>query len=230
MAVAIIVPAGVSGGPYQVIGLTSGGGGASVTADVVGTPKYQATSNSFSYTGLTITGGLTKPALVCVLARVHASNDVEAGVAVTWGGTPLTLIFKQNASATTRTVFFFGLLNPASGNQTLAVSGTNVATDNFVNCVSFSNVNTSFAAAFPNTAGAQNGSSIAVTSSAGHIGVGMGLNGATNGTILGTTVISDNTSGLIVNCIADYVASSGATVTVGTSTSQSPIGGIDISN
>lgn len=219
-------------GPHgPMVFSSTAGGAANVTPDVVGTKLYQATSNSFNYTGINITAGLTNPGLVCALVRAHASNDVTAGVTVTWNGVTMALRKEQDTGVTNAAVFLFGLRNPASGAQTLHVSGTNVATDNFVNCVSFSNVNqTSDALAFPNPVGASTAVSVAVTSASGHIAVGVAFNGSTNGTIIGTTIINDAASGGIVNALADYVVSSGASTTVGTTTTQTSIAGIDVSN
>jgi hypothetical protein len=203
-----------------------------VTVDHVGTTKYQASSNNFNYTGLTITGGLTNPGLVCYLIRVAAALDVTTGIAVTWNGTAMTLRKTQIPGTDTfHAVFLFGLRNPTSGSQTLNVSGTNVATDNFVNCVSFSNVNqASDAAAFPNPAGTNSAATLDITSAAGHIAVGVFDFGSVGGTILGTTVINDQSSGTFVSAGADYVVSSGGTTTVGTSVNQTNIAGMDVSN
>lgn len=211
-------------------GAPGGGAPASVMPDVLGTAAFQSLSNNFNYTGLTITAGLTNPGLVCWLIRASAALDVTIGVALTWDGVAMTLRQSQSSGATSG-VFLFGLRNPASGNKTLNVSATNVAADNFVNCVSFSNVNqTSDALAFPNPTGAFTVTSIAVTSASGHIAVGGFSNGSNNGTILGVTVINDASSGAIINAAADYVVSSGASTTVGTSTTQNTIAGMDISN
>lgn len=53
MAVAIIVPAGVSGGPYQIVGLTSGGAGATTTFD----PSNKSTHITLSGGNLVSTSG-----------------------------------------------------------------------------------------------------------------------------------------------------------------------------
>lgn len=206
-----------------------GGGAANVTADVVGTTKYQASSNSFNYNGLTITGGLTNSALVCAMIRGDVSNDTTTGLAMTWNGTSMTLRMSSSIFSGTIGIFLFGLRNPTSGAQTLAVSATNSAADNFVNCVSFSNVNqTSDVLAFPNPTSTAASATIAVTSASGHIAVGV-FDG-NSGTILGTTVMSNFVSGSLVNAAADYVVSSGASTPVGTSVVQSIIGGMDVSN
>lgn len=216
-----------AGSPSSVVAA----GGGSVTRQDLGTAKYQATSNNFNYTGLTITGGLTNPGLVCAVARAHASNDVEAGLALTWNGVSMSLRKTQDVGTANNAVFLFGLHNPASGLQTLNISATNIATDNFVNCVSFSNVNqTSDALAFPNPTGANSATSIPVTSAAGHIAVGVGSGSSVVGTIIGTIIISDQANGAILNVISDYVVSSGASTTVGTTTIQVNIAGMDISN
>jgi hypothetical protein len=126
-------------------------------------------------------------------------------------------------------VFLFGLRNPASGSQTLNVQATNTASDNFVNCISFSNVNpANDGAAFPNTAGAASASTVDVTSASGHIVVaGYFMAG---GTFLGTTILNDSSSGVLLNTGGDYVVSTGALTTVGTSVAQVAIAGVDVAN
>jgi hypothetical protein len=216
----------------------AGGGSPSVAVDVVGTELYHASSGStnFNYTGLTITAALTNPALICTIFRADGSNDVEAGIAVTWNGVSMTLLKKQDASFPQQSAFIFGLRNPASGNKTLNVSATNTAADNFVNCVSFSNVNqASDGAAFPNVAGQVTGSgtgaTLSVTSASGHIVVGV-FEANSGPTLLGSTIFYDNVNGSLQNVYADYVVSSGTTTTVGTTApaSVTAIAGCDISN
>lgn len=218
--------------------LTTGAGnfpaiaaGGSVTVDVVGTQAFQANSNNFTKTPITITGGLTNPGLICVISRGHASNNVGAGLAVTWNGVPMMLLKQQNGVDSTQSSFIFGLRNPASGSQNLVVTATNVATDNMVNCASFSNVNpASDAAAFPNATGVSNAATLSVTSASGHIAIGSFHNGGSLGTILGTIIMSDAANGTFVNGAGDYVVSSGASTTVGTSATQAAIAGVDVSN
>lgn len=214
---------------------TVAAGGGNVTPDQVGAisgaPVYQATSNNFNKTPINITAGLTNPGLVCTLTRADGANDVTAAVALTWNGVSMALRVMQATAGTTNAVFLFGLRNPASGAQTLNVSATNTARDNFVNCASFSNVNqTSDALAFPNPTSTISVNNIAVTSAAGHIAIGVG-NGSAGPTILGTTIINDSASGALVNAMADYVVSVGASTTVGTTaTLQTIIAGMDVSN
>jgi hypothetical protein len=209
----------------------SAGGGGSVSVKEVGTQAFQSNSNSFTKTPINVTA-VTNSALVCELVRVHGSNNVIAGVAMTWNGVSMTLRQSQVSSAgTLEGVFLFGLRNPATGTQNLVVSGTNVAADNFVNCVSFENVNqTSDALAFPNPQGATVTASLNISSAAGHIAVGVFLSHSSLGTIIPTIVLSDSVSGSITNAGGDYVVSSGASTTVGTSTAMSGIAGMDVSN
>lgn len=212
----------------------TGGGGGNVTPDPAGpgTQKYQASSNSFTYTGYTVPGGLTNPGLVCWLTRADGSNDVRTGVAISWGAQSMALRkIQDDGGAGASAVWLFGLRAPTSGTQTLTVSATNTARDNMVNCTAFSNVNqTSDAAAFPNPTGTNTAASIAVTSAAGHVAVGVFENGSNSGTIIPTIALDDHTNGAIINAAGDYVASSGASTTVGTTTIQGDIAGMDISN
>lgn len=219
----------------------SGGGSSNVTVDQIGTEKYQLNAGTsgtpVTYTGLTITAALTNPGLVCLMNRADGSNNVIAGIAATWNSVSMAVRISQQGAANTSGVFIFGLRNPASGNHTLSISGTNLSTDNFVNCISFSNVNqSSDAAAFPNPTGSASASSLSITSSSGHIAVGVFTTGASLGTILtgsspcNVPVYSDSSSGTIINAGADCVQSSGASTSVGTSTTQSPIAGMDVSN
>jgi hypothetical protein len=210
-----------------------GGGGSGVTVDVVGTATGQGgiASTNQNLTPITISAGLTNPGLVCFALRAHASVDVLAGLAMTWNGVSMTLIKSQNSGSINNGVAIFGLRNPTSGSHILNVSATNAATDGFLNCVSFSNVNqTSDAVAFPNPTGNTGVASVNVTSASGHIAVGVFDNLTTIGTVIGTVVLSDSATGFIIAAGADYVASSGALTTVGSSNTMSAIAGCDISN
>ena len=208
---------------------SGGGGGSSITPDVLGTALYQRNSSSFNYSGLT-TGTPSNLGLVCIILRAHASNDTLAGLAMTWNGVGLALRASQGTTSNLQSAAIFGLHNPASGAHTLAVFATNSATDNFVNCISFGGVNqTSDALAFPNPANNINVSSLSIISASGHYSVGSFLSLASLGTIIPTILLTDSSSGLIINAGGDYVNSSSGATVVGTSTTQSAMVGVDIS-
>lgn len=206
-----------------------GGGTPSVTVDVIGTQAFQSNSNNFNKTPINV--GASATALACMVGRAHASNDVGAGLALTWNGVAMTARQTNFPGGATSGVALFGLRNPTPGTQTLNVSATNAATDNFVNCVSFLNVTTaSDAAAFPNPTGATTSASVNVTSAAGHIAVGVAMTGGPVGTIIPVIVASDAASGAIFNFIADAVTSVSGTTAVGSSATMTVISGMDVSN
>lgn len=213
--------------------IVASGGGSNVTVDQIGSTIYASNTASISNTVVTISTGLTNPALVCAALRAHASNDVTAGITASWGGQTMTLIKAQNAGANTNAVFLFGLRAPSTGSHTVTLAGTNLATDNFANCVSFSNVNqTSDAAAFPNPTGTTGTTTLTVTSANGHIVFGANDFLLTGNVNLGTTVIFDESLGIIISAYAEYVASSGATAVVGSANGKvmNALAGMDISN
>lgn len=195
------------------------------------TSNYTASVNTKNYAFTT--GVVSNPAIVCIVSRGHASNDVLAGAAATWAGAAMTLVKSEgDGGGNVKGTAIFGKTGSATGTQTFAFSATNVATDNFFVCVSFSGANqANDATAFPNAAGA-NGSTVGtvnVSSASGHIGVGSYLSTTPLGTAVGTQLYDDSVSGAILNAGADYVTSSGATVTVGASNTVTLLAGVDVS-
>lgn len=211
------------------------GGGGSVTVDVNedvycvsigGTSSpfcngYALNSNSFYNTSNGAAGGTNwmnvsaGNALVCAVVRQHASNNVTAGLQPTWdssGGSPQNMAqIVHVSSGTTLDVSLWGLLSPHPGALQLHVTATNVATDNFVSCISFSGANSAFGTAFANTNTGSSVSSVSCTSGSGHQVVGVNTSTVVTG-LLGTVIFNDNGRGANINGAAAYVPGTSPTV------------------
>lgn len=129
-----------------------------------------AGGTSFSDTNLTI--GASANALIVLLSTGGDSSTPT----VTWNGVALTLLVQTVSTGVNGYAGIFGMINPATGNHTLAGSWTN-SNDAFIVGVSFSGVNTtSLAAAFPNTGsntGTSTTMSVTTASSVGDIVAGV---------------------------------------------------------
>jgi hypothetical protein len=130
-------------------------------------------ATSFNFTALTIGASLSNSAL---LVGIAAQTTTISGVAMTWNGVSLTQIGTDNVTnGTNGTVQLWGLINPAAGNNTLAITwgGTEQMT---VWAASFSGVDqTGGTTSFPNFTSAKAAiatpstpSTITVTSASGH--------------------------------------------------------------
>lgn len=138
-----------------------------VTFDAQTTPTIAvAGGTSFSDTNLTI--GASANALIVLIS---SSGDLSTPT-VTWNGVALTLLVQTVSTGVNGYAGIFGLLSPATGNQTLAGSWVN-SQDAFISGVSFSGVNvTSLLTAFPNTGsntGTSTTASVTTTSSVGDV-------------------------------------------------------------
>lgn len=213
--------------------------GNQVTLNALGLEVYQANGASLDYSGvngITVLAG-TNTALIVVLQRAHATNDVTAGIALTWdtaGGSPtnqaMTLLATISAGVTT-VAQIWGLRNPTVGNKTLHVAWTNVASDNFIAAIAFDHVNVGVndATAFPHTATANSVGSISVTTTAGNMVVGSIDNQGPAATLLGNQIYRDVTNGSLHNAAGDYILATSGTATVGVSSgSANNIVGVDV--
>lgn len=184
-----------------------------VVFDAVGTEKHTAAGTSFTDSSLTIGAGSTR-ALVVVVAYGYAVA-APTSTAVTWGGTPMSLIETQEGQAGSATVEIWALRNPASGAQTLAGAWTN-SCETFIIGVSYTGVEqSSDGAAFPHTAKTDSGASVSLTSAVGNACVG-GYSPSTGAyTFNGTTLFNDASSGTFINAAANRDVGAAPTVTMG---------------
>lgn len=198
----------------------SGGGGNTVTVDQLGTPTGVSAAVVMDINTLTITAGLTNPALVAVCA-VSGNASVSAQTAV-WDalGTPqsMTLIKDQDAGGG-RQVFAFGLRNPTSGNLRFTVLWTTAA-QIVCNVISFSHVDpSSDANAFPNPTGSSTGAApiaFNITTGANNYAIA-GYSSAANFTSVtggGESQLFLSNTGSVWAVGANYKASSGSSVTL----------------
>lgn len=142
-----------------------------VAVQAQGTPSSTG-GTALTNTSLTIPSGAT--ALLVTLS-LFSGTTLASSVAVTWGGTAMTLVGSITNSATGDTVVqYWGLLNPATGNQTISavwtgavaavmfpVSFTGTATDTLANAFKNATTNT----------GSGTSATVTGTSSPGNINV-----------------------------------------------------------
>jgi len=100
-------------------------------------------TTSFSTTGMTVGVGAT--CLVVTIVFGNGSGVLPASIAATWDGVAMTLqanVTSSDAPANNRAAAaILVLVNPASGNKTLAGSWTGTL-DAYVSCVSFTGTDT----------------------------------------------------------------------------------------
>lgn len=147
-----------------------------------GTVQEIVSSNTTqTYTGLTISAGLTNSALLAIL--VLGAGTTSSGFSATWGGTSMTVIGSLSISGGAfdiGNIVLFGLVAPASGNQNLVANWTTV---NFASmcAVSFSGVKQSSVANafahFNSTTSSGGAPSLAITSAVNNMVVGVVASG-----------------------------------------------------
>lgn len=238
--VALIFAAGQSFGQLTTTGAgkkPGGGGGGSVTFDAVGAPVQVSATQSQNYTGMTV-GSISNGGLLAfIYVSVAASDSVSTAV---WdsGGSNQSMSFLGFVATSSNNdrLEIWGLLNPISGNKTLAVSLAGGVNSSIITAaLSFSGVNqASIAAAFPNfnsnTATAATSVSVTLTSGTGHL-VAFA---STSGTAGSVNTIS-GTQRWLSNAFAIDVAGAtdtGAASVVASSTFSSGIlgiAGVDVS-
>jgi hypothetical protein len=98
----------------------------------------------------------------------------------------------------------WGLVNPATGNKTLALAWTSNS-QMFLVGMAFNGVDqTGGTTSFPNSAAAASVSTVTITSATGDMVIAVGGSGAALGTITGTTIYADSSSGSFINAFSNY--------------------------
>jgi hypothetical protein len=172
-----------------------------------------------------------------VVAVLGFNVSTITGLTATWNGVAMSQIVTHNtATAGVGRVDLWGLIAPASGNQTLALSWTG-SSNVTVDACSWSNVKqTGGATSFPNSAGAQGTtatSTITITSASGHAVMAGHVAGSPSPTITAvnnTQVFIDNVFN--VATAGNRAAGSGSVTMTSTLSSGFNWGvvGTDISN
>jgi len=156
-----------------------------------------AAATSFSNsTNLTVGSGTNRALLVCI---AWSTSTPPTGINLTWNGVALTQLIIHSASSGS-TAAIYGLLNPASGANTLAGSWTG-ARDFYVDGISFNGVDqTSTAVAFLTNfaTGTSINAGLITNTPIGDgllllVGVAANIANMTSGTTPGTQVFLDNT-------------------------------------
>lgn len=143
-----------------------------VAVDATGTAdltQFPGSSTGVTFNNLTIGAGLTNSALLAIVITGNVGS-APTGLACTWNGVSMNLITSTTVADTTAGLYIslFGLNNPASGNQALAVSWGGGTFAYSINAMSFSGVDqgTPFSNGITATGTAGN-PSITITSAVG---------------------------------------------------------------
>lgn len=166
-----------------------------------------------SYTGLTVGGSAT--ALVVPLTLIPAPS---ANPTVTWdnGGTNQAMTLIGVVTDTTNIngkTYLYGLVNPTTGNKTLAATWTTTSARFIVNAISFTGTATTFATAFTNFASTDNTSSTTTVTQA------LTLSNPTTDAALGVLTNADTA----VGSRSDTLWYSTATASVGLTDAQTVV-------
>lgn len=165
-----------------------------VTLNATGTLTTSgAGSTSMNYVGITVAAGSNR-VLLAFIAFDQLAATLPDPVTASWGGQSMTLIGSKAVTSHAGTlIYMFGLVAPATGNQTLAVAWTNSL---FIGCcaVAFNGADqTGGATTFPNsqtstgTTGATN--TVNVTSAVGDVVVGLwNIDSQTFSSVSGTQI------------------------------------------
>ncbi len=211
------------------------GGGVSLSA--TGTKTYTGSAGTtVAYTGITVAGGDTTLAGTItfdISAGATAPSAITAVWDVSGANQSMALKIDSTVSGLGSATSIFCLQNPTAGNKTLTFSWTTAA-PSFSNALSFTGSSTGC----QNGNKAQSASTVAVTSGANHIVIGLGSSGSALGTLTsaGNTcptgsptcvVYSDSVSGANVNAYSE-IAAGAATVNIGSNTAIANLAGVDV--
>jgi hypothetical protein len=197
-------------------------GGGSVAVDAVdGSVHYIA--SGVGYTGLTVGAGSHR----ALILTLNFDGAEPTGVSVTWNGTAMTQIV-AGGSGGNRDSQLWGLINPASGANTFAISWTGGGKV-FAAAISFTGVDqTGGATSFPNSTSGTGVATLSVTSAVGNKVVACECSGGGQGTSTGTQIYDDHVSGSIINAMAQYDAGAATPVVIGNSGTNSLIVATDV--
>lgn len=165
-----------------------------ISVDATGTVSTSSGGTSFNYTGLTVGAALSNGALLIFVKWASAITSPTC----TWNSVSMTLI--QSFQVNSRTIAVFGLVNPASGNKTAALSWTGTAGAFAVCGQSYTGVNqTGGVTTWPNATtnnGVGAAVSVTVTSASGHHPTALlsGANSLSAAGFSGTIIFNNSTS------------------------------------
>jgi hypothetical protein len=197
-----------------------------VTVNATGTKGYQGSNTtSYNYTGLTINAG-SNTVLVVSIAWDTGVLTPPTNLAMTWDGVACERILK---SGTDGRAELWGLVNPATGNKTLALTWTGNCRV-FVGAMAFDNANQGGkGASFPGASLVYGAGSatIPVVSAANAKVMSVGVCNAI-GTPTGTTVFTDGASGSAINTFVNYDDGAAPTKAIGSSVAPVVLAATDI--
>lgn len=204
---------------------------AAVTFDAIATTNTnQAGGTSLSISNMTV--GASATVLIAVLSAGTVAATAMSGLSGTWNGSAMTLVTGATnypgASSATPGTQILCILNPATGNHTLALSWTG-QTQVYASAISFKGAGACGNGTF--ATGNNASPSLAVTSSTGNFVVCSygNINVGVIGTPSGTQIYSDSSQSN-ENGAAGY-ASGASTVTCsasGTSSGLWSVSGVDV--
>jgi len=202
-----------------------------ITVNATGSKLWQGTAvTSQTYTGITIAAG-THIALVVTLGW-DAPATTPTAMTMTWdsGGSNQAMtriITSDTGSHAGSNSELWGLVNPAVGNKTLALSWTS-ASRVFISSMAFNGVDqTGGVTSFPNSVFSASATTVSVASAGGRKVMCCGVSNSYPGAITGTTIFYDGTSGTVVYAYANY--DNGATsVPIGSASGNGPVVATDI--
>lgn len=181
---------------------------AAVAVSVTGTVAVINNTGSPTYTGITVAGGDT--ALLVVI-----SYDRSAGTtwtSVLWGAQAMTLVpGTDSGTGAGRATIMYGVVNPTTGNQTLAIVTAGGGGENwYIDAISFTGTDvTNVATAFPNgtfTTGTSTTPSVTVTSASGDHTVATHCSTSGNFSAVNETQLYFSNAGASVNGAANRAA------------------------
>lgn len=203
-----------------------------INIDATGTVQDQASAlTSFNYSGITVGSGLSNGALIAFVAWNGAISSPTA----TWdsGGTNQSMTLIKLIAANIACCAMFGLVNPTSGNKTLALSWTTGAPVH-CNAQSYTGVlQTGGVTTWPNATSNSHAAtsaaiSVTITSAVGNQPTAMfafGTSGTTISSVSGTQIYIENGGGLPVNG-ADFTAGAASVTLTGTPSQNSIAGAV----
>lgn len=193
-----------------------------VRLDAIGTADVISNAvTSISYNNITVGNGSNR-ALVAMLSFGASGTTSPTNITCTWAGTSMSQIFGTLSSANNgiheAATILFGLVNPASGKQTLACSWTSSQTI-IINAISFTNVNQAGGQrSFPNGTEFSSNSSASTITLPVNTPIGGYVVGAMNSfqgiSSMSPTQIFNDETGTVIGAGANYALATGGVETL----------------
>jgi hypothetical protein len=195
------------------------------------TARYFTSNTTFSFTNVTVAAGTNLALTVVILFDAPGSNS-PAVTSMTWdaAGANQAMVRTNVGSgvAISGNVEIWTLINPTAGvNKTISIAVSPTSALYTQACVWTGVDQTGGATSFPHSTFAGGATTVTIASATGNVVIAGATSGVVPTGVMGTTLVSDTSSGTIFNIYSSYMAGA-ASVVIGSTSNNNVISAIDI--